>query len=318
MGDWGYGVAVDANGVYVTGSADAQLPRQTSAGLRDVFVRKYSTDGTKGWTRQFGTSDGDEGMGVATGTAGVYVTGHTRGALPGHTSAGSYDVFVRRYASGFVECRGTAATRVGTDGADTLWGTAGDDVIHGMGGNDIIYGMGGADLICGGSGDDLIQGKAGDDRLYGGAGNDRLNGGAGNDGIDGGSGRDQAVFYAAPNGANVNLIAGIASGQGSDTLTRIEDVMGSPHSDTIVGDNHRNVLSGLPGDDTLNGRGGLDTLIGSQDDDTLNGGVGDDHLYGKTGNDTLDGGDGTDTLNGGPDNDECTRGEAYESCEVLQ
>ncbi len=64
-----------------------QLPRQTSAGLRDVFVRKYNTDGTKGWTRQFGTSDGDEGHGRG--------DGHRRG--------------VRHRTHGAGRCRATPA-----------------------------------------------------------------------------------------------------------------------------------------------------------------------------------------------------------------
>jgi hypothetical protein len=49
------------------------------------------------WIRQFGTSDWDSAGGVAVDTSGVYVTGGTDGALPGQTSSGDYDAFVRKY-----------------------------------------------------------------------------------------------------------------------------------------------------------------------------------------------------------------------------
>src|SRR5262249_23646618 len=49
------------------------------------------------WTRQFGTAVPDVAQGVAAGDTGVYVAGYTGGALPGQTSAGSEDAFVRLY-----------------------------------------------------------------------------------------------------------------------------------------------------------------------------------------------------------------------------
>ena len=51
-----------------------------------------------GWTKQFGTSDGDSAWGVAVDTSGnVYVAGFTEGALPGQTSAGERDVFLVKF-----------------------------------------------------------------------------------------------------------------------------------------------------------------------------------------------------------------------------
>jgi len=50
------------------------------------------------WTRQFGTSASDSAWGVAIDTSGnVYVAGRTSGALPGQSSAGESDAFVRKY-----------------------------------------------------------------------------------------------------------------------------------------------------------------------------------------------------------------------------
>ena len=99
------GVAADASGnIYVAGYTGGVLPGQTraSTGYPDAFVRKYDASGTEIWTRQFGSSADDLALGVAADASGnVYVAGYTYGVLPGQTSPGSTDAFVRTYdASG--------------------------------------------------------------------------------------------------------------------------------------------------------------------------------------------------------------------------
>ena len=91
-------------------------------------------------------------------------------------------------------CRGVGATRVGTNGRNTMRGTAGRDVFMGLGGNDRIEGRGGNDVICGGSGADVLIGGAGVDKFDGGPGNDTI---YSRDGrretiVRGGTGRDRA------------------------------------------------------------------------------------------------------------------------------
>ena len=71
-------------------------------------------------------------------------------------------------------CLGVGATRVGTNGRNTLNGTAGRDVIAGLGGGDRIDGRGGNDVLCAGSGADVLIGGAGVDKLDGGSGNDTI------------------------------------------------------------------------------------------------------------------------------------------------
>jgi hypothetical protein len=71
-------------------------------------------------------------------------------------------------------CLGKPATRIGTNGANTIIGSSGADVIVGLGGNDTIKGGGGNDLICGGDGKDTLTGGKGVDRFDAGAGNDTL------------------------------------------------------------------------------------------------------------------------------------------------
>ncbi len=91
-------------------------------------------------------------------------------------------------------CLGQPATRVGTNGADTITGTNGADVIVGLGGNDKIKGGGGNDLICGGDGNDTLTGGKGVDRFDAGGGNDALvtRDGKKETTIKGGSGTDRA------------------------------------------------------------------------------------------------------------------------------
>ncbi len=127
--DHGSGIAVSPGrqgGVYVTGYTLGTLPGQTSAGGRDVFVRKYDAGGDKIWTRQFGTpkSDGGESMGAAADGTGVYVASNVGGALPGQTSAGSADAFVRQYDRDGNEL---LTIQFGSAGPDRAQGIAVDD-----------------------------------------------------------------------------------------------------------------------------------------------------------------------------------------------
>ncbi len=92
----GAGVAVDADGnVSVVGTTSSALPGQVSAGSFDAFVRRYDPAGREVWTRQFGTSGGDNARGVAVDRWGrLVVVGSTEGALPGQVPAGGFDAFV--------------------------------------------------------------------------------------------------------------------------------------------------------------------------------------------------------------------------------
>ena len=95
------GIALDNTGLYLAGSTADTLPGQASAGNADAFVRKYDPEGKELWTRQFGTSSFDQARGIAVNTSGIYLAGLTAGAMPGQTSAGAHDAFVRKYdASG--------------------------------------------------------------------------------------------------------------------------------------------------------------------------------------------------------------------------
>ncbi len=90
---------VDSTALYVVGSTQGELPGQTKTPFTnyEAFIRKYDANGTELWTRQFAASEHAIGFGVAVDNSGVYVSGAVRGVLPGQTSAGSTDAFVRKY-----------------------------------------------------------------------------------------------------------------------------------------------------------------------------------------------------------------------------
>ncbi|MGE3467402.1 MAG: FG-GAP-like repeat-containing protein [Pyrinomonadaceae bacterium] len=92
-------VAVDTEGnSYVIGNTVGAFPGQTSSGADDVFVRQYDASGNDIWTRQFGTAVDDFAYGAAVDAEGnSYVAGWTLGSLPGQTSSGSRDAFIRKY-----------------------------------------------------------------------------------------------------------------------------------------------------------------------------------------------------------------------------
>lgn len=152
---------------------------------------------------------------------------------------------------------------------ETIEGSETNDTLLGEGGRDIIYGFGGNDYIDGGSGSDTIDA---------GAGNDTILGGAGADSIDGGEGWDTVYYWSAPGGVEVNLNAGTASGEGSDTLVNIEAAVGTYLDDVLIGDAGMNMLDGQEGNDVLSGRGGDDMLRVGAGDLQVDGGSGSDML----------------------------------------
>lgn len=92
------GISVHDSGVYVAGRTNGALPGQSQDGFSfDAFVRKYDFDGNELWTRQFGTSGFDAASGISVHDSGVYVAGETFGALPGQSSGGNGDAFLRKY-----------------------------------------------------------------------------------------------------------------------------------------------------------------------------------------------------------------------------
>ena len=115
LNDYAYDVCADDSGVYVVGTTGGTLSGQISAGSLDAFIRKYDMDGIELWTRQFGTTGGDQAYGICADDSGVYITGNVQYTLPDQTSLGGIDAYVRKYDTDGVE---QWACQFGTDKGD--------------------------------------------------------------------------------------------------------------------------------------------------------------------------------------------------------
>ena len=95
----GAGVSVDSSGnAYVTGFTHGHLDGNINAGAADVFLTKYTPNGTKLWTQQWGTTSHDYGTSVSIdGIGNAYVVGSTGGDLDGNFNVGIPDIFLTKY-----------------------------------------------------------------------------------------------------------------------------------------------------------------------------------------------------------------------------
>jgi Ca2+-binding RTX toxin-like protein len=175
-----------------------------------------------------------------------------------------------------------------------------------------------------------LTGDERDNTIIGGIGNDALAGGAGADTLIGGSGSDTASYALSSAGVTVDLATGAGTGgdaQG-DSLSGIENLIGSIHTDILTGDANANTLEGGAGADTLIGGGSSDTASYASSSagvtvslalaagiggdalgdslsgiENLTGSAHADMLTGDGNDNTLDGGGGADALIGSTGND---------------
>jgi len=153
---------------------------------------------------------------------------------------------------------------IGSSGPDTVTGT--------VRGRETLYGNGGADRLVPGGTSNFADGGPGDDAFVMTPGVKSI--------VRGGPGLDTLDYSQYPHAVAVSLA------RFSDRAS-IENVIGTPFDDKLVGNAGPNVLSGGDGDDTLLGGGGNDTLLGGAGDDLMSGGPGADTLDGGPGNDTV-------------------------------
>lgn len=177
---------------------------------------------------------------------------------------------------------GSATGGQGSDtlrGIENVRGSSAIDTLTGDGSPNRLYGMNGKDVLTGGAGDDVLEG---------GNGNDTHIDGAGSDTVVGGAGIADVVNYAATAaGVTVDLGAGTSDNGGADTLTGVENVVGSAVNDVLTGD---------AGTNKLDGGGGADTIDGALGSDTLRGQAGADTIVALDGvADVVNGGGGSDT-----------------------
>jgi Ca2+-binding RTX toxin-like protein len=169
----------------------------------------------------------------------------------------------------------------GDEGPNIIDGGFGDDVLDGRGGADQLLGDRGDDDVAGGAGGDVLDPGEGDDTSNGGEDSDHLWSSPGADALDGGPGTDLIDFSAEPVGVDADLVAGTAVASAADTVTSLENVLGTTFSDQISGDDNPNTIDSVHGIDEIGGRGGDDVLFGGADRNK-------DFIAGGDGQDTVD------------------------------
>jgi Ca2+-binding RTX toxin-like protein len=264
-------------GAFVTIADDGTIPAAAADGVYQIHITNIVDAGSPG---NSGSGAQDYQLTMTVNYSGAHeTTPDFHGTYTASDNHGGSD---------------SAAVSIEYQAGQTLTGTSGDDVLVAGDGDNILNA---------GDGNDVLTAGSGNNTLHGGAGNDLLFGGPGNDLLDGGTGNDTASYAHATAGVTVDLsLPGAQNtlGAGTDTLTAIENLVGSNYNDTLTGDNNANIITGGLGDDVLNGGGGDDFLIGGLGNNTLTGGSGSDTfqwLQGNGGHDVVtDFTPGTDKL----------------------
>jgi serralysin len=159
-------------------------------------------------------------------------------------------------------------------------------------GNDIYVGtgfssLGGLDAVDGGAGNDQFMIQTLKSAYHGGNGKDVFFSDGWQNNINGGKGIDTISYQVrhqdsviGDEGVVIDLAAGAAKTGASrfETLTSIENAIGSEHADGIGGTDGKNILSGLGGNDEVHGFGGNDVIDGGLGADFVSGGSGADRF----------------------------------------
>ena len=301
--------AADGTGLSVSNVGDIN-----GDGIADIVVGAYIAD-PSGRTDAgaayviYGKSSGLTDIDLLSFSAadGIKISG----AIAGYATGVSVS------SAGDVNGDGIADIIVGADAADPS-GRSNAGVVYVIyGGQATIVGDSSANTLTGTSGVDIIEGKGGADT------------------IDGGAGTDTASYSSSSAAVTVDLSAGTASGGDAegDTLTNIENLIGSVNDDTLTGDANANRIFGGIGNDVIEGKAGADTIDGGAGTNTasyssssagvtvdlsagtasggdaasdvltniqnLIGSANDDTLTGDANANVIEGGAGADTINGG-------------------
>jgi Ca2+-binding RTX toxin-like protein len=167
-----------------------------------------------------------------------------------------------------------AATNFPPTTSVILLGGEGDDTLTGGGTEDALVDAPGDDSVAAAGGDDAVPNNQGQDSLDAGPGNDLFisNAVCEGDTLEGGEGVDNANWANFGSAVSLDLErgeAGLVSPGGEPPcptgaptgLTGLEDLEGSNHDDTLIGDAGPNQLLGRLGADSYFAGGGNDSIL---------------------------------------------------------
>jgi Ca2+-binding RTX toxin-like protein len=179
---------------------------------------------------------------------------------------------------------------VGNAGVNYFYGASGNDTIEPRAGDDYVDGEGDVDTVTyaaeagpGGVTANLssntppnvttstgtnesafnvenVIGTEFNDTITGTTGANVIDGRGLDDILNGFGGNDTASFAGLAETVNASLLAGGATGQGTDTLTDFDNLTGSSQGDVLIGDANANALLGGSGADQITGGGSADSL----------------------------------------------------------
>ena len=185
------GITIGMDGsLYLTGITDGSIDGLTNSGGNDVFITKYTQDGSKIWTKLLGTSVADSATSISTGIDGsIYIAGTTAGSLDGKINKGDTAGFIAKYSTDgakiWVELIDTSSedtalyVATSTDGSIYVTGyTEGQLNGQKVTGSDIyitkFQELSSAQNITGTVNNNLLTGTAGNNSINGGGGIDTL------------------------------------------------------------------------------------------------------------------------------------------------
>ena len=103
--DAGRGIAIDSwDNIYVIGYSYGSFEGNSNLGKSDVILIKFSSNGSKLWTKQLGTTENDYGYGVVIDSNDyIYFTGNTSGGFDEYSNLGKNDIILGKYNSNGVK-----------------------------------------------------------------------------------------------------------------------------------------------------------------------------------------------------------------------
>ncbi|HLP88298.1 MAG TPA: SBBP repeat-containing protein [Nostocaceae cyanobacterium] len=330
--DFAWSVATDSqSNIYVSGWTTGTIGTQ-SFGSYDVWLTKFTPEGTQVWAKQIGTN-GDDGAFLADlvidSQDNIFISGYTNADLGNGDADKSYNAWVGRFDTDGnnkwiqkigIKDKADYATRLAVNNTGQVIVTGFTEGFLGNGNN---FSSQGAAVDAW-----VAQLAVSDGKLQNFVGNtgNLLN--ISNPGaiptvdISG----KLVTANSLPSGNNrIQTTAGsdtgislIDYGQIADHLASVFDPRQQNSVPTMLGKNllesgtfnrttkvdykgtdRNDIYFGGSADDKLEGGKGDDVLYGFGGNDTIKGNEGDDILYGGDGNDTIEGGDGEDVIYGG-------------------
>jgi hypothetical protein len=101
--DYGLALTLTPTGIIAAGYTQGAFPGFTKVGSVEGFVATFDAAGTPQWTHQFNSGPGTTTLipwsATAAADGSVYVAGYLTGSLPGQTSQGGQDAFLRKISN---------------------------------------------------------------------------------------------------------------------------------------------------------------------------------------------------------------------------